>query len=141
MQITHFLFLISQIIVYNTNMILTRKQYINLLKHRINTEFGKNPKTRKKSIAISDYCNPTNKLYDRTFIRILLSGMKFAGISNNNHDISPQQIEALINFFQVCSWAEFYVAFRLFPIMPLITMSVQIIVFSTLLTSLIKHWI
>jgi hypothetical protein len=122
-------------------MIFTRQQYIDLLKHRINTEFGKDPKTRKKSIAIANYCNPTKTSYDRTFIRILLSGLKFAGISHNNHDITPAHVEALINFLQVCSWTDFYIAFKLFSIMPLISMGIQLIVFSTLLTSLLKHWI
>lgn len=119
-------------------MIFTRDQYIDLLKHRINSEFGKNPKKRKKSIALADYCNPNNATYDRHFIRILLSGMKFAGISHNSHDITPEQVEALINFLQVCSWADFYIIFKLFPYMPIVIIVIQMLTLITLLKNTTK---
>jgi|SRR5882672_2182137 len=121
-------------------MIFTRQQYIDLLKHKINTEFGSDPTNRKPSIAISDYCNPTKPAYDKKFIRILLSGFKFAGISHNNHDITVLHIEALINFFQVCSWTDFYIVLKLFPIMPVIIMTLQLLTFMTLLCTLLKNW-
>jgi len=114
-------------------MIFTRNQYIDLLKHRINSEFGEDVLTRKQTIAIADYCNPSKPAYDRNFIRILLAGLKFAGISHNNHDISPLQIEALINFFQVCSWTDFYIVFKLFPFMPVVIVVIQLLTFITLL--------
>lgn len=114
-------------------MLFTRNQYIDLLKKRINSEFGEDFATRKQTIAISDYCNPHKSKYDREFIRILLAGLKFSGISHNNHDISPLQVEALINFFQVCSWTDFYIVFKLFPFMPVIIVTIQLLTFITLL--------
>jgi len=118
-------------------MIFTRQQHIRLLKHKINTVFGRDASTRKKTVPIASFCNPNNAKYDKEFIRIILSGMKFAGISNNSYDIKPEQIEALINFFQVCSWTDFYIVFRLFPIMPVIIMVIQLLTFITLLTKFI----
>jgi hypothetical protein len=118
-------------------MIFFRQQYIDLLTHRINEEFGRNPSRRKKNILLADYCDPRSKKYDRHFIRILLAGFKFANIAHNNHDISSTQIEALINFFQVSSWADFYIVFKFFPIMPIIITILQLLTFITLLSKIL----
>jgi hypothetical protein len=126
-------------------MIVTRKQYLNYLKSKRLIEFVERNKTSPShttadlvKISIHDYSDPANFRYDKKFMRTVLAGMKFAGVSHDNHDITQKQLEALINFFQVCSWTDFYIVFKLFPYMPLIIMVIQLFTLVTLIFKVIK---
>jgi hypothetical protein len=123
-------------------IIFTRKQYLTYLKSKREQEFVIKNKEGKGAheimVSLHEYCNPDKSTYDRKFMKTVLAGMKFAGISHDSHDISQKQLEALINFFQVCSWADFYIVFRLFPYMPLIIMVIQLFTLATLIFKLVK---
>lgn len=118
-------------------IIFTRKQYLHYLKSKRQKEFVEKNSDSKSShevmVSLHEYCNPDKTTYDRKFMKTVLAGMKFAGISHDSHDISQKQLEALINFFQVCSWTDFYIVFRLFPYMPLIIMIIQLFTLFTLI--------
>jgi hypothetical protein len=126
-------------------MIFTRTQYLTYLKSKRLKEFVEKNKSNVTPLAadsvkvsLHEYCNPEKPTYDKKFMRTVLAGMKFAGVSHDNHDITQKQLEALINFFQVCSWTDFYIVFKLFPYMPLIIMVIQLFTLVTLIFKVIK---